>query len=74
MKMSCAECGREMKSANRPHGFLIHTILKIAEMAYRSEIIETQMEKDLIGLGKEYADKDDWMASWFNGLIEDKDF
>lgn len=69
----CAGCGKKMKSANRPHGFLIHTILKIAEMAYQSGVIETQMEEDLIGPGKEYEDKDDWMSCWFYGVLSDDD-
>lgn len=73
MKMKCAECGKEMRSVNRPHGFLIHTILKIAEMAYQSEVVEPQMEKDIIGPGKEYADKEDWISCWFYGLLEIED-
>lgn len=69
--MICSGCGRKMRSANRPHGFHIHTILKIAEMAYQSEVIETQMEEDIIGPGKEYSDKDDWMSCWFYGVLNE---
>ena len=72
MKMICSGCRREMKSTNRPHGFLLHAILKIAEMAYQSDIIDPQTERDMIGPGKEYADKDAWMASWFYGILENE--
>ena len=72
MKMICAGCGKEMISVNRPHSFLFHTILNIAEMAYQSEVVETKMEGNLVGPGKEYADKDDWESSWFKGIMEPK--
>ena len=74
MKMNCAECGREMKSANKPHDFRVHIIQKIAENAYQSEVIETQMEEDIIGPGNEYYDKEDWISCWIFGIMEDKDF
>ena len=74
MKMNCAECGREMKSVNKPHDFRIHIIQEIAENAYQSEVIETVMAIDLIGPGKEYYDKDDWISCWIYGIMEDKDF
>ena len=74
MKIKCAECGREMKSANKPHDFRVHIIQGIAENAYQSEVIETQMEEDIIGPGKEYEDKEDWISCWIYGIMEDKDF
>jgi len=75
MKMKCAECGREMKSANKLHDFRVHIIQKIAEDAYQSEVVEPQMEEDLIGPGKEYYDKNDWISCWFYEVyeIEDED-
>ena len=35
---------------------------------YIDQVIDTQMEHDLIGPGKEYADKEDWIESYINGL------
>jgi hypothetical protein len=74
MKMNCAECGKEMKSANKPHDFRVHIIQKIAENAYQSEVIEPQMEENLIGPGEEYADKEDWITCWIYEQTEDEDF
>jgi hypothetical protein len=41
-----------------------------AELAYQSDVIDTQMERNLIGNGNEYADKQDWIESWLQGLID----
>ncbi len=70
MKMICAECGREMKSVNKPHDFRVHIIQKIAENAYQLEVIDPQMEEVEIGPGKEYYDKEDWISCWFYGLLK----
>ena len=74
MKMNCAECGIEMKSANKPHDFRVHIIQGIVENAYQLEVIDPQMEGDLIGHGKEYYDKEDWISCWIYEQTEDEDF
>ena len=40
----------------------------IANRAYKSEVIDTLMEELIIGPGKEYFDRDDWIDSWFREL------
>jgi hypothetical protein len=74
MKMNCAECGREVKLVNKPHDFRVHIIQGLVENAYQLEVIDPQMEGDLIGPGKEYADKDDWISCWIYEQTEDEDF
>ena len=36
-------------------------ILGLAEELYRNEVIDTQMEKLVIGEGNDYASKEDWI-------------
>ena len=69
MKMICSGCRRKLESVNRPHDLRDHLVEILAENAYQSEIIDTLMENDSIGPGKEYADKEDWIDSWLEGLI-----
>lgn len=48
-------------------------ILSLVEELYRNEVIETQMEKLIIGEGKDYADKEDWIDSRLDALGEKHD-
>ena len=45
-------------------------LTRAAEAAYKSEVIDTQSEEHMIGPDNEYADKEDWMDSWMEGLKE----
>ena len=52
------------------------TVIRIAaEEAYQSEVIDTLMEESIIGEGKEYRHKEDWLQSkvdgWFTEAVDD---
>ena len=40
----------------------------VANRAYQSEVVDTLMEELIIGPGKEYFDRDDWIDEWFREL------
>ena len=43
-------------------------IRDMAWLAYCDQVIDTQSECDLIGPGNEYADMEDWIESYIDGL------
>ena len=54
---------------------LIYGIMRAAAEAYRNEIIDTQMECDVIGPGKEYPTKEDWIDDRINEwLFPDEEY
>ncbi len=46
-------------------------ILSLVEELYRNEVIDTLMEREIIGEGKDYASKEDWMDSRLDAFQED---
>lgn len=42
-----------------------------AEDAYRSEVVDSEMTDLIIGEGKDYANKENWIESWLECLRED---
>ena len=50
---------------------LFLVIKRIQEYAYKAEVIDTEMEDLIIGDGKEYADKQDWMDTWLDQFESD---
>ena len=51
-------------------GQLRKLIEVLAEHAWQDEVISTHMYDLEIGEGKTYADKEDWIETWFAGMIE----
>ena len=52
------------------------TVIRIAaEEAYQNEVIDTLMEESIIGEGKEYRRKGDWLQSkvdsWFTEAVDE---
>lgn len=52
------------------------TVIRIAaEEAYQREVIDTLMEESIIGEGKEYHHKEDWLQSkvdgWFTEAVDE---
>ncbi len=58
---------REMQKLNESlkseNARLTKALEKAAEEAYRNEVVDTKMEEHIIGEGKEYFDKKDWVES-----------
>lgn len=46
-------------------------LIKAAERAYQSDVVDTLMEQQMIGPGNEYADKQDWIDSWMAELRDE---
>ena len=46
-------------------------IRDMAWLAYMDQVVDTQSEIDLIGPDNEYADKEDWIESYIEGLKRD---
>ena len=42
-----------------------------AEEAYKSEVVDTEMESSIIGEGEEYCSKEDWIETRMEGWLNE---
>jgi hypothetical protein len=55
---------------NNPN-FLQQVILLIANEAYKSDVVDTDMIDSLIGDGKDYESKEQWIHDWISERFDD---
>ncbi len=59
-----------MKIRNTKYGKII---LNLAEELYKNEVVDTHMKDLIIGEGKDYASKEDWIESKIDASMEDSE-